>query len=329
MTPQAANPSETAPVLTTHLYLGIAGVLLGATVATLYIALDQGQRLDWYHSSLILELTVSGVFLVLVAVIRRFLLPNPLINYRFLLRSNALPLAPICFRFVMLATIVSIPSFLGSVKDFLPLQESSVPAWVAVPQFILGVAAMALMRKIDPRLILTAGFSLVAIACFMNARVISVWAGPNFGMSQAVMAIGLSLALTRPADILTFAGFFQVTRLFGGEMGATFMGHFIPVHEQLHTNIFGLSVQLGNTLTDNRLLGLCGAFAHYSTGLRATVRAAEVLALQVRQQGFTLAIADSFVLSATCCVACLVVVAFMSAVPTQYHQIIASSAKGK
>ena len=50
-------------------------------------------------------------------------------------------------------------------------------------------------------------------------------------------------------------------------------------------------------------------------------------ALQVRQQAFTLAVSDSFVLLVTCCVACLVVVAFMSTVPTQYHQIIASSGK--
>src|ERR1700761_3811268 len=34
MTSQAANPPETAPVLTTHPYLGVAGVLLGAMLAT-------------------------------------------------------------------------------------------------------------------------------------------------------------------------------------------------------------------------------------------------------------------------------------------------------
>jgi MFS transporter, DHA2 family, multidrug resistance protein len=335
------QPGHPAPNFRGFLYAS-----LGA--AFLYMALDQGQRLDWFHSSLILALTVAGIFLVLSAVTRHFLLPNPLINYQFLLRRNTLLLALvlISFRFVMLATVVSIPSFLGSVRGFLPLQEAPVLLWVAVPQFIFGVAAMALMRRVDPRLILTAGFSLVAIACLMNSRVTSVWAGPNFGMSQAVMAIGLALAfnamvgaivlealntgaLTRPADVLTFAGFFQVTRLLGGEMGASFMGHFIPIREQFHSNMLGLKVQLGNTLTDNRLLGLRGAFAHHSTGLTATSRAAEVLVLQIRQQAFTLAISDSFVLLAMCCVACLVVVAMMSPVPTQYHQIIASSAKNK
>lgn len=319
---------------------------LGA--ALLYIALDQGQRLDWFHSPLIIGLVAAGALLILTAIVRHFLLPNPLINFRFLMRRNTLLLAPILisFRFIMLATVVSIPSFLGSVRGFLPLQEAPVLAWVALPQFVLGIAAMALMRRIDPRLILTAGFSLVGIACLLNARLTSVWAGPNFGISQAVMAVGLALAfnsmvgaiilelldtgaLKRPVDVLTFAGFFQVTRLFGGEMGSTFMGHFIAVREEFHSNKLGLNVQSGNTLTDSRLLGLQHAFASHSTGLTAAGRAAEVLGLQVRQQAFTLAISDSFLLLATCCVACLVVVAFMSTVPTQYRQVTAAPVESK
>ena len=335
------QPGHPAPNWRGFLYASLGTALL-------YTALDQGQRLDWLHSSLIIGLVATGALLILAAIIRHFLLPNPLVNYRFLIRRNTLLLAPILvsFRFIMLATVVSIPSFLGSVRGFLPLQEAPVLAWVALPQFVLGIAAMALMRRIDPRLILTTGFGLVGVACLLNTRVTSVWAGPNFGIAQAVMAIGLALAfnsmvgaivlevldtgaLKRPADVLTFAGFFQVARLFGGEMGSTFMGHFIAIREQFHSNMLGLNVQLGNGLSDYRLLGLQHAFAPHSTGLTATGRAAEVLGLQVRQQAFTLAISDSFLLVATCCVACLVVVAFMSEVPTQYRQVTAAPMEAK
>jgi MFS transporter, DHA2 family, multidrug resistance protein len=317
-------------------------------VALLYIALDQGQRLDWFHSSLIIGLVAAGTLLILAAVVRHFLLPNPLINFQFLNRRNTLLLALvlISFRFIMLATVVAIPSFLGSVRGFLPLQEAPILVWVALPQFVLGIAAMALMRRIDPRMILTIGFCLVGIACLLDARISSVWGGPDFGVSQAVMAVGLALAfnsmvgsivlelldtgaLKRPVDVLTFAGFFQITRLFGGEMGSTFMGHFIAVREQFHSNMLGLNVQLGNDLTNYRLLGLQHAFASHSTGLTAAGRAAEVLGLQVRQQAFTLAISDSFLLLATGCVACLVVVSFMSKVPTQYRQVTAAPVEAK
>jgi DHA2 family multidrug resistance protein len=271
------------------------------------------------------------------------LLPNPLVNYRFLIRRNTLLLAfvLISFRFVMLATVVALPSFLGSVRGFRPLQEAPVLIWVALPQFVLGVVAMTLMRRIDPRLILTAGFSFVAIACVQDARVTSVWAGLNFGIPEVFMAIGLALAfnsmvgaivlevldtgaLTRPADVLTFAGFFQVVRLFGGEAGASLLGHFIAIREQFHSNALGLYVQLGSGVTDQRLMEFRAALSPDSTELAvATGRAAELVGLQVRQQAFTLAISDTFLLIAMCCVLCLLVVAFLARVPTQYREITA------
>jgi MFS transporter, DHA2 family, multidrug resistance protein len=335
------QPGHPAPNWRGFLYASLGAALL-------YMTLDQGQRLDWFHSSLIIGMTASGVLLVLAAFVRHFLLPNPLVHHQFLMRRNTLLLALVLmsFRFVMLATVVSIPSFLGSVRGFLPLQEAPVLIWVALPQFVLGVAAMGLMRRIDPRLILTAGFGLVGVACLLDARVTAMWAGPNFGIAQAVMAVGLALAfnsmvgsivlevldtgaLTRPADVLTFAAFFQTVRLFGGELGGVFMGHFIAVREEFHSNMLGLNVQLGNVLTDHRLLGLGHAFAPHSTGHTPVARAVEVLGLQVRQQAFTLAISDSFLLVAACCLACLVVVAFMSAVPTQYQQVTAAPVEAK
>jgi DHA2 family multidrug resistance protein len=335
------QPGHPAPSWRGFLYASLGAALL-------YIALDQGQRLDWFHSSLIIGLTASGVLLILVAFIRHILLPNPLVNYPFLIRRNTLLLAPVLvsFRFVMLATVVSIPSFLGSVRGFLPLQEAPVLLWVALPQFALGVAAMSLMRRIDPRLILAAGFGLVGLACLLNAQVTSVWSGANFGMAQAVMAVGLALAfnsmvgsivlevldsgaLTRPADVLTFAGFFQVTRLFGGELGSTFMGHFIAIREQFHSNMLGLNVRLASGTADHRLLGLEHAFAPHSNSVSAAGQAAEVLSLQVRQQAFTLAISDSFLLLAACCVGCLVIVALMSKVPTQYEKVTAVPVEAK
>jgi xanthosine utilization system XapX-like protein len=44
---------------------------------------------------------------------------------------------------------------------------------------------------------------------------------------------------------------------------------------------------------------------------------------------FAVQLSDSSILLATCCVACLVVVAFMSAVPTQYRQVAAAPVDGK
>jgi DHA2 family multidrug resistance protein len=289
---------------------------------------------------------VSGSFLLLMTLVRRLRMPNPLINFRFLARRNTLLLGVILifFRFVMLATVVTIPSYLGSVKGYLPLQTGPVMLWVGLPQCICGLLAMYLLKYIDARLILTVGFSLVAVACIMNAHLSSAWSGTNFLLSQGIMAIGLAFAfnamvgaiilevvntgaLSRPIDVLTFAGFFQTVRLLGGEMGVAFMQHFLSTREQFHSNILGLSVQLGQQATNQRLRDLSAGMLSHSSGLTAaTGRAGEILGLQVKQQAFTLAITDSFVLVAVSVVCCLIVIACMARVPTQYRQVVQAPA---
>jgi len=315
-------------------------------LSLLYIALDQGQRLDWLNSGTIVGLIASGSFLLLATAIRRLRMPNPLINFKFLARRNTLLLGAVLifFRFAMLATVVAIPSYLGSVKGYLPLQTGPVLLEVALAQAICGLLAVYLLKYVDARLIVTTGFALVALACLMNATLSSAWSGSNFGPSQGVMAIGLALAfngmvgaivlevvntgaLTRPIDVLTFAGYFQTLRLFGGEAGVAFMQHFVSAREQFHSNALGLGAQLGQPSTDHRLFALSAGMASRAPGLTtATERAAEILGLQVRQQAFTLAIIDSFLLIAWSVVCCLVVVACMQRVPTQYQQVMSAPA---
>jgi MFS transporter, DHA2 family, multidrug resistance protein len=349
-----------APIMTVLIYFGIPwqplpvpkegqpkpnwrGFLYASLgVALLYTALDQGQRLDWLNSGTIVALIVSGSFLILMTVVRRFVEPNPLVNFKFLLQRNVLLLGVVLifFRFVFLATVVVIPSYLGTVQGYLPLQTGPVLLWVALPQILCGLVAMYSLKYVDARLVLTFGFALVCIACFLDARLSAVWSGSNFGLSQAFMAVGLAFAfnglvgaiilqvvnsgaLSRPIDVLTFAGFFQTVRLLGGEAGATFLGHFLSIREQFHSNILGLGVHLGNTATDQRLFGLGAGLKSQSDGFPAAAgRAAEILGLQVRRQAFTLAITDSFLLIATAAVCCLIVVACMAPVPKEYRQII-------
>src|ERR1700723_1106232 len=56
------KPGHPAPNWRGFLYASLGAALL-------YIALDQGQRLDWFHSSLIVGLTVAGALLVGSAVV--------------------------------------------------------------------------------------------------------------------------------------------------------------------------------------------------------------------------------------------------------------------
>ena len=311
-------------------------------LSLLYMALDQGQRLDWLNSAVIVAMVLSGSFLLLVTAVRRLQMPNPLVNFTFLARRNTLLLGAVLlfFRFIMLATVVVIPSYLGSVKGYLPLQTGPVLLWVAVPQCLFGLLAVYFIQYIDSRLILAAGFALVTTGCLMNASLSSAWSGENFWPSQLVLAIGFALAfnamvgsiilevfntgaLSRPIDVLTFGGYFQTMRLLGGEAGAAFMQHLLSSREQFHSNILGQGVQLALAPTSQRLLSLSAGLASRTAGPQnALGRAAQLVGLQVHQQSLTLAISDAFLLIAWSTICCLVVIACMVKVPVQFKQII-------
>jgi MFS transporter, DHA2 family, multidrug resistance protein len=318
---------------------------VGLGFALLYIALEQGQRLNWMNSATIVALVVTGLFLLLVAVVGHLRLRHKLIDLQFLMRRNTLLLGLIVvfFDFALLPTLFLLPRYLGSVQGYLPLQTGPVMLWAGLPQIIFGLLAMYLLRYIDARLILTAGFSLIAIACLMNAQLSSAWSGANFWPSQGVMSIGVALGfnallgviildavnsglLRRPIDSLTFGGFFQTVRLFGGQIGSAFMLHFLSGREQFHSNILGLGVQLGDTATRQRLFLLSAAMHPHSTGTNVAIdRASEVLGQQVRQQALTLAITDGFRLAAWSAACCLIVIACLSRVPKQFRQFIAAA----
>jgi DHA2 family multidrug resistance protein len=104
----------------------------------------------------------------------------------------------------------------------------------------MGIVAARLMRRIDNRLVLATGFTIVAIACLLNAQLTSAWAADNFFLTQIVMGLGLALtftalvgsfvqnafdtnALSNPINTLTYSSFIHCVRLFGGELGTALM----------------------------------------------------------------------------------------------------------
>ncbi|MGD0445883.1 MAG: MFS transporter [Edaphobacter sp.] len=315
-----------------------------AGAALLYGALDQGQRLDWWHSGTFVALVIAGAFLLVCAAVRHFTRPNPLINFPFLRRRNPLLLAIVLifFRFMLLSAVIVVPSYLASVQSYNNQEVGPVLLWLAIPQVLAGLFAVFLLGRIDNRIILASGFGLMGLGCLMNAGLSSDWSGTNFMASQLVLALGEGLAfnglvgsiildvlnsgaMSRGIDLLTFAGFFQTVRLFGGEVGSTFMQHFLQTREEFHSNVLGLHVQPGSLATNERIAALTAGMQAQATSPDVAMgRAATLLALTVRKQAFTLAITDCFLLLGCASIVCLIVIAFMGAANLQYKHLLAS-----
>ena len=110
---------------------GFAYFSLGLSL--LYGALDQGERLDWLNSGVIVALSAAGIFLLGASLVRRMLQPNPTLMLSFLNRRNIiiLALSIFVFKFVHLSTVVLVPGFLGNIQGYRPTRPARLlPGWL-------------------------------------------------------------------------------------------------------------------------------------------------------------------------------------------------------
>ncbi|NYF53474.1 MFS transporter [Tunturiibacter gelidoferens] len=334
------KPGQPSPSWRGFLYFSLGAALL-------YGAMDQGQRLDWWRSGTFVAMVVSGSFLILATAVRHFSKPNPLINFPFLRRRNTILLGMVImiFRFVLLSAVVLVPSYLTAIRGYRPEQVGPVLLWLAIPQCLAGLLAIYLLGRIDSRLILAAGFATVAVAALMDSHITSVWSGNSFELSQIVLAMGEGFAfngmvgtivldlmnsgsMDKGPDVLSFSGFFQTIRLFGGELGASYIQFFLHSRQVFHADLLSADIQGGSTPVVERTHMLtAGMHAQSVTQDIATGRAAVLFMGSIRQQAFTLSIMDAFTFIAYVATTCLLIIACLRGLKVGFRQIIATSAQ--
>jgi len=353
------NSAAIAPVMMVCIYFGIPAMpprkksgpapsfvgflYLSSGLALIFAALQQGERLDWFRSGVFNACFWSGCFFLLCALIRRLRGPNFLVALPYLLKWNTLLLGSLLFwfRFTLCTTIILIPQSLA-IRGFEASQIGPAIIWSAIPLIPLAfTAALLLLRKFDPRLLLAIGLACTALAAWLNSQYSSTWAAENFyrtelltGMGQAFAFIGLvgcivlqaifAGALAKPEWVLTFSAYFHTIRIFGGTAGAIYMGHFVAQREKLHSNLLGLRVGSGDWLTNQNIYGMTAGLYAKSSGLvTAGARAVDLIAARMRLQAFSLSINDGFLLIAWSCVCALFLVALLRQSPLNFGDLSA------
>src|SRR5246500_1301023 len=351
------NSAAIAPAMMLCIYVGIppqpprkksgpapsfAGFLyLSFGLALIFTALQQGQRLDWFRSGVINACFWTGCFFLLCALIRRVRGPNFLVALAYLRNWNTVLLGILLFwfRFTLCTTIILIPQSLA-IRGFEPAQIGPAIIWSAVPLIpVAFTAALLLLRKFDPRLLLASGLACTAFAAWLNSLYTTAWAAQNFyrtelltGVGQAFAFIGLvgcivlqaifAGALAKPDWVLTFSAFFHVVRIFGGTAGAIYMGHFVAQREKLHSNLLGLHISNGNWITDQNVRAMTAGLYAKSSGMAAAgARAVDLIAARLRLQAYSLSLNDGFLLIAWSCFCALIIVALLRKSPLNYGDL--------
>ena len=314
-----------------------------AGLAMLLAACEQGERLDWCRSGVFNALFAAGTFFLLCALVRRLRGPNPLVALPYLLKWNTMLLGSLLFwfRFTLCTTIILVPQALA-IRGFEADQIGPAIIWSAIPLIPLAfTAALLLLRKFDPRLLLAIGLACTAFAAWLNSQYSSTWAAENFyrtelltGVGQAFAFIGLvgcivlqaifAGALAKPEWVLTFSAFFHTIRIFGGTAGAIYMGHFLAQREKLHSNLLGLHVSGGDWITGQNVHAMTASLYTKSSDMAAAgARAIDLIAARLRLQAYSLSILDGFLLIAWSCACALILVALLRQSPLDYGDLSA------
>jgi len=291
----------------------------------IYAALDQGNRLDWFNSGLVTGLILGGSILLVAFVVHERTTEAPWLNLNVAISGN-LPLLMVLIsflRFTLLSTANIIPQFLSTVQGYRSLETGQVLMLIALPQLLTAPLAGFLLRRIDARLLIIAGFLLIGTACWLVANNLTQdWTGVEFLPSQIMQAAGQSLAVSgvvffailhlNPTDALTLGTLIQTARLFGGELGSSFITTWVRVREQIASAMINLHVQVGDSMLDERIRNYAEAVSSRSVGdPEANSRAVSLLGSAVRTQANVQSYIDAFAIVAFAICAALVLIAFL------------------
>ncbi len=302
-------------------------LLFGSGLAMLYVALDQGNRLDWLESGTIVPLLAGGGVLLVAFLVNEALVAEPWANVSVILSHNVV----LTLTIVLLFTITSLsnttlmPNFLTVVGQLRPEQIGPLLLYyVAAPLAVLTAVAVFLLRRIDSRYVLIAGFAAFAAAGLLGTHVTHDWRAPDFVPIALLQAVGqgftfiaiivTAFANINPARATSFAAYIQVARLGGAELGAALMVTVLRVREQLHSNLLGQHLASGDQDVAGRLAALTGNFVSHGMGT-ATMRGISSLAAAVQREANVLAYIDGFWLTFWAAIAGLVVVSLLKAPP--------------
>jgi DHA2 family multidrug resistance protein len=239
------------------------------------VALDQGVRLDWFHSPLITLSLVAGLALLAVYLLTEWYHPSPFIKLQILGRRN-LGLGCmlfVCLLVVLMSSSLLPASYLGPLQDYRPLQLAPIGLIVALPQLVLGfVVALLLYQKwADARIVFALGLLLIALACLCGAQLTSDWNRDQFVTVQTLQAFGQPMAVVSMLFLITsvvqshegpyVSGTINTLRAFGSLVGAAVVGQLMTLRGRFHSEmLLDHAALAGNSLAPepSQLMSLIG-----------------------------------------------------------------------
>ena len=221
--------------------------LLAVGMGSFQIMLDKGQQEDWFSSHLIVGLAIVAFLGLTAFVIREFRTHDPLVDFR-LFRFRTFTAGVFVggvIGFVLFGSLVLIPLFMQVLLNFPALTAGmwSAPRGIGTLVFMPLVGLM-LGKRMDARLILTAGLLVASGSFFMFSSLNLSSGGSDFMWPQIIQGAGLSMVFVPlttiamdaiPLQSMGYAtSLFSMIRNIGSSMGISFVTTQIARRSQFH-----------------------------------------------------------------------------------------------
>ena len=289
-------------------WAGIATMAVG--LGALQTVLEEGNKDDWFGSDFIVRLSVIAAIALAAFLVIEFMVKNPVINLRLLLRRNfgLGTAANLMLGAALYGSSFVLPLYLSQVQGYNAEQIGEVLAWTGIPQLVMIPLVPRLMRSIDVRVLIGIGFALFAASNFMNIYMTLDYAGDQLFWANVVRAIGQALVMTplsviasagiQAGDAGSASGLFNMTRNLGGAIGIAAFQTLITKREQFHDNILMHSVSTFNEATRQRIADLTQYFQTHGIADAALAQHEAIVAIGriVRRQAFVMSYADVFMI---------------------------------
>jgi DHA2 family multidrug resistance protein len=273
-------------------------------LGTLQVVLQEGQRDDWFHSSLIVALTAVSAAAFLAFLVIELRTPHPLVNLRifknrnFALGSVAGSMLGAC----LFGSLFLLPLFAGNLLNYTALQIGLILLPPALVSLVFFPIAGRLSARVDPRILMTVGIALFCVSLYGNGfntlqtssqTLVFLQLFRGMALPFLFTSVGaISLWALRPHEKADGSSLFNLTRTLGGSIGIAVIGTSLVARERFHFERFGESITQFSMATQQRLLHLQGAVsAHLGPGL-AKSQALAILSLQLTQQAYVSAFQD-------------------------------------
>jgi DHA2 family multidrug resistance protein len=279
-------------------------IFMALFLGALEYVLEDGPRYDWFEDSTIAFAAGVSAASAVIFFARVLTARQPIVDLRtFTDRNFALGSM---FSFVLGIGLYGLtylyPIYLGQIRGYNALMIGQTLFISGATMFLTAPLVGSLMTRVDARLMLAAGFSIVAISNWQMSYLTRDWdfwqlflpqVLRGFGMMFAIVPItNISLGTLAPDRLKNASGLFNLTRNLGGAVGLAGLNTVLDKRIDLHLARLHESITWARKPVLETLNGLAARIP----GSDAQNMALKQLFQFTRLQGTVMAFADVFLM---------------------------------